>query len=240
MFNKVTFLTLSFSVFLSLLASTASAEDFPLPDNLIALGSSQGEQLLFASTARADYLPLTQTYVTQANLAYCGVASSVMVLNALKASAPKAEGYRGYRFFDQKNFFSKKNTQTVKTSQQVSRGGMTLNELSNLLRSHELTVNTYHAEDSTIDEFRKLAIANLGQADDFMLVNYLRKSLGQKSGGHISPLAAYDQASDRFLILDVARYKYPSVWVTATDLFNAMNTQDRSSGQSRGFVLVKN
>jgi hypothetical protein len=50
--------------------------------------------------------------------------------------------------------------------------------------------------------------------------------MGQETGGHISPLAAYDSKSDRFLILDVARYKYPPVWVSASDLFVAMNTTD--------------
>ena len=59
-----------------------------------------------------------------------------------------------------------------------------------------------------------------------MIVNYLRKALGQQSGGHISPLAAYDVEADRFLILEVARYKYPPVWVKASDLFDAMNTTD--------------
>jgi hypothetical protein len=32
----------------------------------------------------------------------------------------------------------------------------------------------------------------------------LRKAIGQELGGHISPLAAFDAESDRFLILDVA------------------------------------
>ena len=48
-----------------------------------------------------------------------------------------------------------------------------------------------------------------------MLVNYLRSAIGQKTGGHISPLAAYNQETDSFLILDVSRYKYPPIWVKA-------------------------
>ena len=72
-----------------------------------------------------------------------------------------------------------------------------------------------------------------------MIENYLRKAIGQERGGHISPLAAYDAETDRFLILHVARYKYPPVWVTATDLFNAMNTTDSDNeNKTRGFVLV--
>ena len=72
-----------------------------------------------------------------------------------------------------------------------------------------------------------------------MVVNYLRKAMGQQTGGHISPLAAYDAKADRFLILDVARYKYPPVWVKASDLFDAMNTTDSSNdNKTRGYVLI--
>jgi hypothetical protein len=39
-----------------------------------------------------------------------------------------------------------------------------------------------------------------------------------------SPLAAYEAKADLFIILDVARYEYPPVWVTTTDIFDAMNT----------------
>jgi Phytochelatin synthase len=39
--------------------------------------------------------------------------------------------------------------------------------------------------------------------------------------------------------LDVARYKYPPVWVKAADLFGAMNTTDAwTGGKSRGYVVA--
>ena len=55
----------------------------------------------------------------------------------------------------------------------------------------------------------------------------------------ISPLAAYDAETDRFLILDMSRYKYPPVWVEAGDLYAAMITPDSDNdNRTRGFVLV--
>jgi hypothetical protein len=61
----------------------------------------------------------------------------------------------------------------------------------------------------------------------------------QGRGAHISPLAAYDADTDRFLILDVSRYKYPPVWVVAAELFAAMNTTDTDNqDRTRGFVLL--
>ena len=92
---------------------------------------------------------------------------------------------------------------------------------------------------SSLDEFRKTAIAVLDDDDHFILVNYLRKAIGQEAGGHISPLAAYDADTDRFLILDVSRYKYPPVWVEAAALFGAMNTPDSDNDdKTRGYVVV--
>lgn len=43
---------------------------------------------------------------------------------------------------------------------------------------------------------------------------------------------------DRFLIMDVANYKYPLTWAKAEVLWVAMNTLDSESKRSRGFVLI--
>jgi len=97
----------------------------------------------------------------------------------------------------------------------------------------------WHADEANLHEFRTKAREFLGQKDHFAIVNYLRMVIGQERGGHISPLAAYDAELDRFLILDVARYKYQPVWVSASDLFSAMNTPDADNGnKKRGFVLI--
>ena len=102
-----------------------------------------------------------------------------------------------------------------------------------------MTVAVRHAEPGGLDAFRSAAREALATRDRFVVVNYLRRALGQERGGHISPLAAYDAKADRFLILDVARYKYPPVWVAASDLFDAMNTVDADNdGRTRGYVLV--
>ena len=72
----------------------------------------------------------------------------------------------------------------------------------------------------------------LSTPDHHVIINYLRKAIGQERGGHISPLAAYDA--------DVSRYKYPPVWVSAAELFAAMNTQDSDNqNRTRGFVLIR-
>jgi hypothetical protein len=121
----------------------------------------------------------------------------------------------------------------------LARQGTTLDQLGGLLALHPLTVEVHHAADGGLDTFRAAAREYLATRGHFVIVNYLRKALGQQTGGHISPLAAYDGKEDRFLILDVARYKYPPVWVKASDLFDAMNTTDSANdNKTRGYVLV--
>ena len=93
--------------------------------------------------------------------------------------------------------------------------------------------------DTDLDGFCAKARAYLGAKGQFVIVNYLRMAIGQEKFGHISPLAAYDADTDRFLILDVARYKYPPVWVSAKELYGAMNTTDADNeNKTRGFVLI--
>ena len=82
---------------------------------------------------------------------------------------------------------------------------------------------------------RELA-ENLAKPGDYVLVNYARKSLGQPGGGHISPLGAYDEGSDSFLIMDVNPNRAPWVWVASDDLIAAMRTFD--TVENRGYLLV--
>jgi len=222
---------------LSIVSGGLLAQTPTLTDNLIGLNSPQGEQLLMSSQARQDYLPLSIQFVTQENLAYCGVASIVMVLNALSIPAPESPGFGQYNFFTQENFFNSQAKKVI-TPDVVARQGMTLEELGQLLESYPVKAQVYHGGDVTLEEFRQLLARNLQETGNFVLVNYLRKAIGQETGGHISPVAAYNQQEDRFLILDVSRYKYPPVWVTAEELWQATATVDSVSGKTRGFVLV--
>lgn len=215
------------------------AQTLVLPEKLIGFDTPEGEKLLIESKSRADFFPLSMQFVTQDNLAYCGVASIVMVLNSLKIPAPETPEYREFKVFTQENFFSNQKTQQVIEQKKVAWSGMNLQQLGGLLSSYGgVKVQVYHGSNSSLEEFRKLAAENLKQPDNFVLVNYLRKEIGQETGGHISPLAAYNEVTDRFLIMDVSRYKYPPMWVKTADLWKAMNTVDLASGKTRGFVFV--
>jgi len=205
---------------------------------LVYLNTPAGEKLLDEASDDQDFLPLAIQYEVQKNLAYCGPASCVMVLNAIGVEAPETGAHRDYRFFTQDNLFSEK-AERVISADTVKKQGMTLAELAGVLRANGVEANAVHAEDDGMDAFRRQARSRVKRDDEFVLINYLRSSIDQKTGGHISPLAAYDADSDRFLILDVSRYKYPPVWVETEALFKAMATKDSTSAKNRGYVLVR-
>jgi len=223
---------------LALLVAGAQADTLPLPGNLTGFSSHDGEAYFAESGARAAYFPLADNFVTQKTQSYCGVATIVMVLNALRVPAPAVPAYAPYRTFTQDNVLSER-TDAILPRETLARQGMTLDQIRGILATEPVHAEVHHAAESSVDEFRKLASAYLGEPGRFVIVNYLRKALGEQLGGHISPLAAYDAKADRFLILDVARYKYPPVWVKTADLFAAMNTPDAANdNKTRGFVLV--
>jgi len=223
---------------LCLVTSGARAETLPLPSSLTDLNSEEGERFFLESDAHTAYFAIADNFVTQKTQAYCGVASIVMVLNAAGVPAPSTPEYQPYTTFTQDNVLDER-TDAVLPREVLARQGMTLDQLGDLLAMHPIAVEVHHAADGGLDAFRAAARAYLATKDHFVIVNYLRKAIGQQIGGHISPLAAYDAKADRFLVLDVARYKYPPVWVKASDLFDAMNTTDSSNAnRTRGYVLV--
>jgi hypothetical protein len=221
-----------------LIAGSAGAETLPLPEALIALDSDRGERLLFESEAMAAYWPLSMQFVTQKTQTFCGVATLVMVLNALDVPAPATPEIEPFRTFTQDNVLNEK-TEKILPQEILAKQGMTLDQIGQFLGAYAVKADVRHAADSSVDEFRTRATQHLAAPDRYVIVNYLRRAIGQERGGHISPLAAYDADTDRFLLLDVSRYKYPPVWVEADDLFGAMNTPDTDNeNRTRGFVLV--
>lgn len=209
-----------------------SMKRLPLPSNLISLESPVGKEILSSSQIKQDYTPLVKYLETQKRPAYCGVASGVTVLNAL------GRGESTYKRLDQESFFSGA-AWNVRSPYLVTFLGMSLDELAALLQSHNRTVEIYHTSSTTLEQFRTQAKANFKDDKDFIIVNYNRSQIGQSGGGHISPIAAYSEKMDKFLIVDVSTYKYPSVWVSTSTIWAAMNTSDAISKKTRGYLIVK-
>ena len=109
-----------------------SAQTLPLPDNLTDLNSEQGGKFFFESGALQNYFAVADNYVTQKTQAYCGVASIVMVLNALHTPAPTTPEYQPYHTFTQDNLLDE-HTDAILPREVLARQGMTLDQLGALL-----------------------------------------------------------------------------------------------------------
>ena len=217
--------------------TAVAAQTLQLPQNLIDFNSQSGKTFFFESDASESYFAVSEQFISQQSQTFCGVASMVMVLNALGLPAPAVPEWKPYRTFTQDNVLDK-TCETVLRRAVIAKQGMTLDQLGRLLALHPMTIEVHHAVDGGLDEFRASARGYLAAKGRFVLINFLRSTIGEGPGGHVSPLAAYDPKSDRFLMLDVARYKYPPVWVKASELFDSMNTKDSVSNKTRGYVLI--
>jgi hypothetical protein len=218
------------------------------------------------SKFKVDFFHLANQFESQSNKAFCGPTSSVIVLNALRVGNESIQKPQDpallreedrkllppgfdplFQRYTQNNFFSAE-TQQVKSREQVfgkpraegekSDAGIQLRQLAGMLQAQGLEVQVRVVDEKLTNAAIKSELKqNLKTANDYIIVNYFRPVLGQKGGGHISPLGAYDAASDSVLVMDVNPNGQQWVWVKADTLIASMRTKD--SAENRGFLLVK-
>lgn len=222
-------------LFASFMFSAFAATEL-LPKALIPLASPAGNQIFLRSYKENYFWPLSLQFVSEENLTYCGIASSVMVLNALNIPAPLYNTHGPYHLFTQDNFFTP-NVEKILSDSQVKKHGISLDQLAKVLATFPVQVTTIHADKINADQFREIARKAIHN-NQYIIVNFARAGLGEQGYGHLSPLAAYDAQSDRFLMLDVARYRYPSVWVKTQNLWAAMHSVDKDARAYRVFLIV--
>ena len=93
-------------------------QDLPLVSPLLDLASVEGAKILAQSNAKADHSILFSKFQTQQYASYCGVASSVAVMNAISDDSS----------WTQDNWFTDA-TKEVREQKKVLFGGMSLGEL---------------------------------------------------------------------------------------------------------------
>jgi Phytochelatin synthase len=204
---------------------------------LIYWDSPAGKTLHSRIPADADYWQLIPNFAVQSTQSYCSVASAITVLNSMPIAKPVDPAYAPYAYFTQSNFFTPQVSKII-SAQAVLEMGMTRGEMVKVLTAEGVHVTTIAGDSINDKALRTLLKKALGDDGQYVLVNYLRAKLAQAGAGHWSVLAAYDAKSDKVLILDVAKYKYPPVWISTIMLLDAINTLDSTSMQSRGLVLV--
>lgn len=230
---------------------------FTAPESMLRLGRAR---------QRVDFFHLANQFEGQTNRAFCGPTTAAIVLNTLRAENDRIDKPSDpsllpgdlagelrpgvsllYRRYTQQNLFDAR-TEAVKTRRQVlgqprtpdakPDPGLQLRQLHEMLRAGGLDSQIRVVDPALSDDaIRAELVENLGRADDYVIVNFFRPALGQQGGGHISPLGAYDERSDSFLILDVNPNGHRWVWAPAPALIRAMRTFDEV--ENRGYLLVR-
>ncbi len=229
---------------------------------LVEMASDEGLARLSRATAKADFAALANQFEAQINGAFCGPTSAAIVLNAASSrSAALPRDHARLRPDDLRHLPAGADpivprhtpdlviAKGAKTRAQVLGEpvvidgktrrdfGYQLRQFDELLRANGLATRVVVVDDAKPEaEIRADLIANLAKADDYAIVNYRREAVGQKGGGHISPLGAYDAASDSFLVLDVNPAAASWVWMPTATLVKGMRTFD--TVENRGYVIV--
>ena len=223
---------------LTFIITTSLGNTLPLPDSLTALNSTTGQHTLIDSHYKRDYWPLSQYFVTEHGLTYCAPASIAMVLNSMNIEPPLTPEHAPYAMFTQNNLFNSHAIVDIITPTKIKHQGLTLDQAATILKAFNLKVTTVHADEANIKNFTDELKTALKKKHSFVIVNFSRKGIKQKGGGHFSPIAAYNDTTQQALILDVARYKYPPAWVDTETLLGAMQTTDSTSELSRGYLII--
>lgn len=208
----------------------------PLPAELAALDSAAGRTLFreaLVDGTMEGYFRLAQQLHTQADPAFCGLGSLVSALNALQLD-PRRRWKGPWRWF------SEELLDCCKTLDEVRRSGLSLDEVACLARCSSARTAVHRPPLADATSFRAHLRAAVTAADGpVLVVNYSRRAVGQTGDGHFSPIAGFHAGTDRALVLDTARFKYPPHWLPVELLFAAMEERDPATGQPRGWLLLE-
>jgi len=191
-----------------------------------------------------DFFQISSGLDVQLNQDYCGAATAVAILNSLRylrndgVEIPVDSDYAPYSYATQSDIFGKCTEKNVIHHLNGIDGittpphGLNIEQVAQVLRCHldggTWSVDTYHLDKThmTVGKVKYDLKNALIDPSSRVLVNYNRTLIGQTGGGHWSPVGSYSEKWDAFLIVDVAKYKYPPVWIPAERLYDAMATDD--------------
>jgi hypothetical protein len=229
---------------------------------LVLFASDEGLARLSRSAAKTDFPALANQFEAQSNAAFCGPTTAAIVLNALRGRSNDLPRDRSrlspadLQFvpaafdlalprFTQDNVINqgpKPRSQVLGEPVQINGKpvqdfGYQTRQLEALFKAHGLATRLVIVDEAKPEaDIRADLLHNLQTPGDYAIVTYKRSAVGQKGGGHISPLGAYDSVSDSFLVLDVNPASAGWVWMPTALLVQGMRTFD--TVENRGYLLV--
>ena len=224
--------------------------------SLLRISPSINKQSSPPSDQYNTYTSLLRGFDAQKNQAYCGLSTVATVINSLIHATSSSNSldsgerpllrldidpiYSPYPYATQHDILSDcTSSAAVPMSDSYDSVltppyGTTLAQISGVLKCHLKQqdgwfVNHHNIDPMifTVDEFRDLLLDALSSSPyTRVLANIHRPPLSQPGGGHWSPISTYDRGTDSFLVLDVAKYKFPPFFVKTATLYDSLSTVD--------------
>jgi glutathione gamma-glutamylcysteinyltransferase len=117
---------------------------------------------------------------------------------------------------------------------------MTFSDVQSAAKCNGLNVVAKRADKTTFEEFIHDLKTVSSSSDKHIVASFSRPTLAQTGDGHFSPIGCFEPESRQVLVLDTARFKYPSYFVDARLLYDAMKPIDAVTNLPRGyFILTK-
>ena len=177
----------------------------------------------------------------------CSLASAVMVLNAARGLMGQN---RTSQLVSEERLLEKFSHTDWPAGAATNGGGRKLLRLAEHLdeafgfydlKGWEVSRYPIAAADTATGETLRSHLAAMEAIPGYFPIANFHLDLYYGDGsdiGHFSPLAAYDAATDRVLVLDVYKADYEPAWAPVDHLLNAM-ARPCEDGQLRGYLVVK-
>lgn len=218
----------------------------PYPTSLTALRSTRGMRYLCeAEGGRGGIIHNLAPHMIGQGPLQCAPTSLAVALNSLSMKGKNGEILRFT-----KDGLSEDLSRTVVPTPRHIFFSVSLKELGEqatrcvaMSRNTSMRATTVHGNATTANEFRRKVRAAL-VSGGAVVANFSRQTLGYTTSpfaGHCSPLVAYHEATDSFLVMDVAIKSWEPVWVSTAVLFKGMNTvgQDRDTMERQLALFFK-
>lgn len=127
--------------------------------------------------------------------------------------------------------------QCCSPKEQMQKNGITFDQFACLAKCH-CSVVVKRGSKITYDEFLDDLKKVTATSDQHMVISFSRKTLGQTGDGHFSPIGGFHPGTNMALVLDTARFKYPSYWCSAKVLYESLMPIDKETGLSRGYFIL--
>ncbi|MBA2650561.1 MAG: C39 family peptidase [Legionella sp.] len=233
------------SLILLIMATPTSLMASPAPTKYISSIHRLAVDHTYLQEHKAPtYWRISPYYQAQRNETSCSLASATMIVNAARSMDPK---FANQNLATQDTLLKLVNLKAWSKEVAPDGNGVTLDELSHYVPAAlekfgvtNFSIKKIHVYDNSEKSLKRFQdeLIKLEAGKAFILANYNLAYFTNEPGGHISPIAAYDAANQKVLIMDVYRYKFEPYWVPVKLLLKSMGSLDNTSSTFRGYIVI--